>query len=330
MRATLLAVLCLASLSGASAIGSVPEAMAARSAGTATEYVTSEGSLTHERVGPDRARIRVLVVSGPNAHICEFDEVLTIKGSTAVFTEAEFDGSETCKLTFRFAKDAVEVDQEGSCGCGVQANMEGTYLARGSFKGEAPHPAKGAALKRLASAERDEAEALKRVETTYLGPSFKGLRDRLSTAERAWRTFREADAAFEADQARGTPWGEVLALAKREEASSSRAKHLEAVLHQESSDIEVPRPADAQGRLKASDDRLNQMYRSLRGRLDPEGQKTLLAAQRAWIRYRDAQCAFETERWAQDREGFEAMCLARLTEERYDHLKNWFQACDAR
>lgn len=40
------------------------------------------------------------------------------------------------------------------------------------------------------------------------------------------------------------------------------------------------------------DDQLNQAYKALRTDLSPERRKQLLEAQRAWIRFRDTNCAF--------------------------------------
>jgi uncharacterized protein YecT (DUF1311 family) len=46
--------------------------------------------------------------------------------------------------------------------------------------------------------------------------------------------------------------------------------------------------------LAASDKRLNDVYQSLNKKVSPEGKAALQRSQRAWIGWRDAQCAFET------------------------------------
>ena len=52
---------------------------------------------------------------------------------------------------------------------------------------------------------------------------------------------------------------------------------------------------DCAGRaLKAADEALNETYRALLERVSPQGRLALQTAQRAWIVYRDGQCAFET------------------------------------
>ncbi|PZQ96860.1 MAG: hypothetical protein DI533_14940 [Cereibacter sphaeroides] len=45
---------------------------------------------------------------------------------------------------------------------------------------------------------------------------------------------------------------------------------------------------------KAADAELNATYKTLMVSVSPDGGKRLKAAQRAWIAYRDAECAFET------------------------------------
>lgn len=45
---------------------------------------------------------------------------------------------------------------------------------------------------------------------------------------------------------------------------------------------------------KTSDAALNTAYKALMGSIEADGRKSLQAAQRDWIAFRDAQCAFET------------------------------------
>lgn len=49
--------------------------------------------------------------------------------------------------------------------------------------------------------------------------------------------------------------------------------------------------------LQESDARLNHVYWSLTDQVDDEERARLRAAERAWISYRDKQCAFETAGW---------------------------------
>jgi uncharacterized protein YecT (DUF1311 family) len=76
---------------------------------------------------------------------------------------------------------------------------------------------------------------------------------------------------------------------------------------------------------KAADAKLNKAYGEMMKRLsdDAEGRKLLQAAQRAWIAFRDAQCAFS----AKDSKGGSiypmliSECLAELTTARTEQLK---------
>lgn len=78
---------------------------------------------------------------------------------------------------------------------------------------------------------------------------------------------------------------------------------------------------------KAADAELNTVYRQVQSRLkdSPEGHKGLVAAQRAWIAFRDAECRFA----ASGVGGGSAMpmvmsnCLAQVTRRRADDLKAW-------
>jgi uncharacterized protein YecT (DUF1311 family) len=53
---------------------------------------------------------------------------------------------------------------------------------------------------------------------------------------------------------------------------------------------------DAEAAFKRSDKKLNELYRQIEGRLkdDADTKKLLVAAQRAWVGFRDAECTFAT------------------------------------
>lgn len=76
--------------------------------------------------------------------------------------------------------------------------------------------------------------------------------------------------------------------------------------------------------FKAADKALNATYRKIEGRLgdDPDTRKLLVAAERAWIAFRDAECAFS----ASGAEGGSiypmtlSICLTDLTTARTDQL----------
>jgi uncharacterized protein YecT (DUF1311 family) len=81
--------------------------------------------------------------------------------------------------------------------------------------------------------------------------------------------------------------------------------------------------------LAAVDARLNAAYNQVMGRLkaEPAPHAALLEAQRAWIRFRDAECAFATVNGGGSTLPFpDARCQARLTEERLRQLRD-YRAC---
>lgn len=300
----------------ASGGGSVPR-------GVPGTYVTSEGDMSVADAGEGRLRVRISVVSGPGAHLCDFDETLLLTGTKATFRDPDGEGPEDCVLTLRFARDSVAVEQVGACDCGDRARMGGTYLRRGSFQGVAPHPAKGAALERLERAEQAQSAGLRRLERMLEGPRDAQRRSLLATAEAHFMAFRAANADVQGDTSRRTPWGEVLTVMAREEASARRARHFMEFLTQPGADSDVADVAEFRARLARLDERLNRAYRALRDRQDATGKRKLLLAQRAWLRYRDAQAAFEAERWGHGPAEFRLLCLERLTTERCLQLETW-------
>lgn len=100
-------------------------------------------------------------------------------------------------------------------------------------------------------------------------------------------------------------------------------------------EVEVCPDAQSQAELnecadksyKASDAELNTLYRQIRRRLndDPDTSKLLVAAQRAWVTFRDAECGFSSSMtsggsaypmvWA--------MCLDGLTKSRIEDFKGY-------
>jgi uncharacterized protein YecT (DUF1311 family) len=81
--------------------------------------------------------------------------------------------------------------------------------------------------------------------------------------------------------------------------------------------------------LAAVDARLNASYNQVVGRLkaEPAARAALLESQRAWIRFRDAECAFATVNGGGSVLPFlDARCRARLTEDRLRQLRDYL-AC---
>jgi uncharacterized protein YecT (DUF1311 family) len=82
--------------------------------------------------------------------------------------------------------------------------------------------------------------------------------------------------------------------------------------------------------FKRPDTELNRLYREIVDRLrgDADGLQSLAAAQKAWVRYRDAECAFATNRSVGGSvyPMILAGCLATLTQERIGDFKRYL-AC---
>ncbi|WP_353154717.1 lysozyme inhibitor LprI family protein [Pollutimonas bauzanensis] len=76
---------------------------------------------------------------------------------------------------------------------------------------------------------------------------------------------------------------------------------------------------------KKSDAELNKLYKDIRGRLSdqPDAVKKLVAAQKAWVAFRDAECGFSSFR-SQDGSAYPmliSMCRDGLTQTRVKDLK---------
>jgi uncharacterized protein YecT (DUF1311 family) len=91
-------------------------------------------------------------------------------------------------------------------------------------------------------------------------------------------------------------------------------------LHAQSQD-ELNRTSQAE--YDKADARLNTTYKKLLAKLDDEGRKKLIAAERAWVAYRDAQADFEADAAARggsmEPMEYNEACLA-LTEARIKEL----------
>lgn len=86
----------------------------------------------------------------------------------------------------------------------------------------------------------------------------------------------------------------------------------------------------AAAEFRAADARLNAAYRKVTGRLTEESaRRSLVEAQRAWIRFRDAECGFDTNVYegGSIRPMMVSECLKRLTEQRTADL-NTYLSCN--
>ena len=76
-----------------------------------------------------------------------------------------------------------------------------------------------------------------------------------------------------------------------------------------------------QAKTNASDRRLNAAYKALQAHADATQRQSLLAAQRLWVQYRDANCAFYGTPEGSIRKVQAAECLRSMTEDRVRELE---------
>lgn len=77
-----------------------------------------------------------------------------------------------------------------------------------------------------------------------------------------------------------------------------------------------------------ADRKLNQVYQQLMPKLPASRRQRLIAAQQAWIRFRDTSCDFETTAVAGGTMApmIYGGCLARVTEQRIKDLQNYLES----
>jgi uncharacterized protein YecT (DUF1311 family) len=76
-----------------------------------------------------------------------------------------------------------------------------------------------------------------------------------------------------------------------------------------------------QAKINVADQRLNAAYKALQGQIDANQRQPLLAAQRLWVQYRDANCAFYGVQDGSIRQVQAAECLRSMTEDRARELE---------
>jgi uncharacterized protein YecT (DUF1311 family) len=76
-----------------------------------------------------------------------------------------------------------------------------------------------------------------------------------------------------------------------------------------------------QAKTNAADQRLNAAYKALQARIDAAQRQPLLAAQRLWAQYRDANCGFYGTQDGLIRQVQGAECIRSMTEDRARELE---------
>ena len=76
-----------------------------------------------------------------------------------------------------------------------------------------------------------------------------------------------------------------------------------------------------QAKANVADQRLNAAYKVLQARIDAAQRQPLLAAQRLWVQYRDANCGFYGVQDGSTRQVRAAECIRSMTEDRARELE---------
>jgi len=76
-----------------------------------------------------------------------------------------------------------------------------------------------------------------------------------------------------------------------------------------------------QAKTNVADQRLNAAYKALQGRIEANQRQSLLAAQRLWVQYRDANCGFYGVQDGSIRQVQAAECIRSMTEDRARELE---------
>jgi uncharacterized protein YecT (DUF1311 family) len=75
------------------------------------------------------------------------------------------------------------------------------------------------------------------------------------------------------------------------------------------------------GKINTADQRLNTAYKALQACIDDAQRQPLLAAERLWVQYRDANCGFYGVQDGSIRQVQAAECIRSMTEDRARELE---------
>ncbi len=156
-------------------------------------------------------------------------------------------------------------------------------------------------MNQCAKAEYEQAD-------TRLNNAYQDVKASVSTAkaselmdaEDAWITFRDAYCNFVQAQYEGGSIQPMVYFGCLTQLTKNRTGALEQTTRASMS-------------YEAADQELNSVYQDLQSYLSPADKELLTDAQLAWLDYRDAHCAFETEDLN--------TCLAKVTETQVNELK---------
>ncbi|MDB5099071.1 MAG: hypothetical protein JWM80_3492 [Cyanobacteria bacterium RYN_339] len=161
---------------------------------------------------------------------------------------------------------------------------------------------------------KTRAEAERDINATYKvtqGSLSAEQRAKLQAAELAWIKFKDADVEFHrAWHGAAAAEARYLDMTREREVYLALAHNFTARLHQETETFTSDRP------YAAADKALNNAYGKLVTKLDATSRKKLLAAQLAWIAFRDAEAGF-WKSWPREVMGKNsphAVCMSTVTE----------------
>ncbi len=113
----------------------------------------------------------------------------------------------------------------------------------------------------------------------------------------------------------------VLILAPGHPVFSSRAVTIQDACKDATTQVEMNQCSAKEA--QDADKQLNDLYRTVLEKLTPDNKNSLRVAQRAWIAYRDADCAGEAELYKGGSIAplIKTACVAKLTNERIAEIK---------
>jgi uncharacterized protein YecT (DUF1311 family) len=132
-------------------------------------------------------------------------------------------------------------------------------------------------------------------------------KESLTSVEQAWIDFRDRNCTFEQTQFAGGSIAPLILSSCLEQLTDERIDELQ--------EPDIPEVS-----LAAADQALNDSYQKLQSLLDDNTKTALTTAQRAWLVYRDRNCAFEANHSNQVIS--ETQCLARMSQIRTYQLQN--------
>ena len=171
------------------------------------------------------------------------------------------------------------------------------------------------------SASRESAMADDDLNAAYheLKPTLDaGAKAKLVTAQKAWVTYRNAESTFAGLPYAGGSMAPMMVMSACASLTQQRTTELigwKAMITTAGPDGPAAAKDGAAARAKAADKDLNAAYKKLAAAIEPANKPKLLATQKAWLAFRDAECAFAGP-------AMKDATLAELTETRTKQLQS--------